>query len=168
MDLQQLSVSCLTVQVVDVLRNHRLQRARDFDAHHGLVTQIGFGLAESFPEAHEPWLARLEEFSPGTDGVFHEALVAVQRRLAVLGPEPAGPAEGRDAALNRETRPRESDGMLGLAELLRSHVDGRRQFPPDLEVAHRVIARTRAAAVTVQCCQGLSSSRTARRLRRMR
>ena len=70
-----------------------------------LVAGVGLRARRaSRASAAGPGLGRMQALAPGLRRVAQEALVAVERRLAVLRPETAGAAEGRDAALDREAR----------------------------------------------------------------
>src|SRR5207247_10494065 len=61
---------------------------------------------------------------PGATLVRPEALVAVHGWLAVLGPQAARAAKGRDAALHRQAGPGERDHVVRAGETLGRALEG--------------------------------------------
>jgi len=70
------------------------------------MPRIGPGNRERFEKFV---VALAEPLFPGFFRIGHEALKAVHRRLAVLGPQPARPAKWRDSTFDGHSRARERD-----------------------------------------------------------
>src|SRR2546427_13260088 len=105
------------VQVVDVLRDRALEDAELLELDERLVPRVRARGGERLPQlAHGT--GRVEALLPGAARVLQEALVAVHGWLAVLGPETARAAEGRDAALHRQAGPGECDHVGRAGETL--------------------------------------------------
>src|SRR5207253_9539210 len=66
----------------------------------------------------------VEAVLPGAARVLQEALVAIHGWLAVLGPQAARAAEGRDAALHRQAGPGERDHVARAGETLGRALEG--------------------------------------------
>ena len=84
------------------------------------VRNSGLERLDELPESAGPLPALL----PPAFGVFDEALIVAQVRLAVLGPEALGPAEGGDAAFGGEAGPDEGDDVAGGGDESRGVFDG--------------------------------------------
>jgi len=96
----------LPVQVIDVLRDHEAQHSQFFHFHQREVARIRPGNRKRFEKFV---VAFAEPLFPRFFRIGHEALKAVHRRLAVLGPQPARPAKRRDPAFDGHSRARERD-----------------------------------------------------------
>src|SRR5437879_4918823 len=96
-DLRERVVARLAMEIVDVLRDEIAQDADLLEPRERVMTGVRLGDSERTPQfvvlAPNPVL-------PSLSRVGEENLVAVHRRLAVLGPESARPAKGWNPALD--------------------------------------------------------------------
>src|SRR6266478_2566559 len=79
----------------------------------------------------------IQPLLPGRARVTQETLVAVHRRLAVLGPESTGSAERRDPALDGQPCARQRDHVARATDALRGRVEsgGARLHPKPTTLA---------------------------------
>ena len=111
MDLCYLPAACLLVQVVDVLGDDVLEESHFFHFRHGIMGRVGFGVLKHSEELrHIIFLVRGAGGPPG-GRVGHELLIAIHRWLSELCPDPAGAAEGRDAALDGDAGAYQGNGV---------------------------------------------------------
>src|SRR2546427_8226450 len=118
-DLEQAAAACEPVQVVDVLGDGGLQHAHVLELYEGQMAGVRARLGQCLPElSHRP--RRAQPLLPRRARIAQEPLVAVHRRLAVPGPEAAGPPERRDAALDGQPPAPPRAGVAGATETLGS------------------------------------------------
>ncbi len=122
-DLEQAPAAGDPVQVVDVLRDDRPEHAEVFELDEGEMAGIRSGRGQCPPQfAHGA--RRVQPVLPGGPRVGQEALEPVHGRLAVLGPEPAGAAKRRDAALDRQTGARQRDDVARPRQAVGGRLQG--------------------------------------------
>ena len=99
-DLDQLARARLAMQIVDVLGDDGVAAAERLELDESEVAGVGLRARERLGEGARPRLARREALLPGPLGIAQEALVAIERRLAVLRPQ-ARRARGRAECRSR-------------------------------------------------------------------
>jgi hypothetical protein len=102
----------LLMEVVDVLGDDVLKLPHLLQLREGVVGGVGPRLLQPLHQLRLFALSH-ETFRPPGTGVGHELLVAVHGGLAVLGPEAAGAAKGRDAALDGDAGAHQGHRVLG-------------------------------------------------------
>jgi hypothetical protein len=121
-DLEQPAAPGETMQVVDVLRDGGADDVHLLELDERAVAGVRLGRIERLPElAHRA--LRVQALLPGLARIGEEALVAVHGRLPVLRPQAVRPAKRRDAALDRQPRPRERDHVARVDQAPRRHVE---------------------------------------------
>ena len=102
MDLEEPPLAGDAMQVVDVLRDGGAEDAQLLELDQRQMPGVRVAPPASVVHSSRIGPGGIEPLLPRPARVTQEALVAVERRLAVLRPEAARTAERRDAALHRQ------------------------------------------------------------------
>ena len=116
-DFRERFLPGLTMQVVDILRDDEAQHSQLLQLNQREMSRVRLRDRQRFVKFV---VALAEPFFPGLFRVGHEALKAIHRRLAVLGPQPAGPAKRRYPAFDRHPGAGQRDWIPRCQNRLRS------------------------------------------------
>jgi hypothetical protein len=116
-DLEQPVAARQAMQVVDVLRDRALEDAELLELDERVVARVRARRRQRLPELPHR-AGRIQALLPGASRITQEALIAIERRLAVLRPEPAGSAERWDPALDGEPGAGERDRIARTSKAL--------------------------------------------------
>src|SRR5271168_5358976 len=116
-DFRERLLPGLPMQVVDILRDDEAQHSQLLQLNQREMPRVRLGDRQRFIKFV---VTLAEPFFPGLFRIGHEALKAIHRRLAVLGPQPAGPAKRRYPAFDRHPGAGQCDRISRRQDRLRS------------------------------------------------
>src|SRR5271154_2205555 len=116
-DFRERLLPGLPMQVVDVLRDDEAQYSHLLQLNQREMPRVRLRDRQRFIKFV---VALAEPFFPSLFRIGHEALKAIHRRLAVLGPQPPGPAKRRYPAFDRHPRAGQCDRISRRQNCLRS------------------------------------------------